>query len=88
VESESVLHIARCFLGRVGTGAGWCRRLGRDAQPTWGGAATFGGIHFYTQWFERLRATPKMVIAAGVIAVAIAFALWRYNQRQSAAVMV
>jgi iron complex transport system permease protein len=50
-------------------------------------AATFGGIHFYTQWFERLRATPEMVIAAGVIAVAIAFALWRYNQRQSAVVM-
>ena len=48
-------------------------------------AATFGGIHFYTQWFERLRATPEMVIAAGVIAVAIAFALWRYNQQQSAA---
>jgi len=49
-------------------------------------AATFGGIHFYTQWFERLSATPEMVIAAGVVAVAIAFALWRYNQRQSAAV--
>ena len=48
-------------------------------------AATFGGIHFYTQWFERLRATPEMVIAAGVIAVAMAFALWRYNQRQGAA---
>ena len=49
-------------------------------------AATFGGIHFYTQWFERLRATPEMVIAAGIIAVAIAFALWRYNQRQRAVV--
>jgi hypothetical protein len=48
-------------------------------------AATFGGIHFYTQWFERLRAAPEMVIAAGIIAVAIAFALWRYNEQQSAA---
>ena len=48
-------------------------------------AATFGGIHFYTQWFERLRATPEMVIAAGIIAVAIAFALWRYNQQKSVA---
>jgi hypothetical protein len=48
-------------------------------------AATFGGIHFYTQWFERLRATPEMVMAAGIIAVAIAFALWRYNQQQTAA---
>src|SRR5262245_25696577 len=48
-------------------------------------AATFGGIHFYTQWFERLRATPEMVIAGGIIAVAIAFALWRYNQQQGVA---
>jgi iron complex transport system permease protein len=48
-------------------------------------AATFGGIHFYTQWFERMRATPEMVIVGGVIAVAIAFALWRFNQRQSEA---
>lgn len=44
-----------------------------------------GIVHFYTRWFERLRATPEMVIAAGVIAVAIAFALWRFNQRQIAA---
>jgi hypothetical protein len=47
-------------------------------------AATFAGIHFYTQWFERLRATPEMVIAAGVIAIAFAFGLWWYNQLQSA----
>jgi hypothetical protein len=26
-----------------------------------------------------------MVIAAGIVAVAIAFALWRYNQRQGTA---
>jgi len=51
-------------------------------------AATFGGIHFYTQWFERLRATPEMVIAAGILAVAVAFALWRYNQQQSPAPML
>jgi iron complex transport system permease protein len=50
--------------------------------------AVFGGIHFYTQWFQRLNATPEIVIAAGVIAVAIAFALWRYNQTQSAALRV
>jgi hypothetical protein len=29
-----------------------------------------------------------MLIAAGIIAVAIAFALWRYNQRQSAPAVV
>ena len=42
--------------------------------------ATFGAIHFYTQWFERLDASPATVIAGGIIAVAIAFLLWRYNQ--------
>jgi iron complex transport system permease protein len=47
-------------------------------------AATFAGIHFYTQWFERLRATPEMVVAAGVIAVGLAFGMWRYNERQGA----
>ena len=48
-------------------------------------AATFAGIHFYTQWFERLQASPEAVMIAGVIAVAIAFALWRYNQGRQAA---
>ncbi len=49
-------------------------------------AATFAGIHFYTQWFERLKASPEAVMIAGVIAVAIAFALWRYNQGRLASV--
>lgn len=48
-------------------------------------AATFASIHLFTQWFERLRTTPETVIAAGAVAVAIAFALWRYNQRAQAA---
>jgi hypothetical protein len=38
-------------------------------------AATFGGIHFYTQWFEGLRTTPQMMIAAGIVAVAVQCAL-------------
>jgi iron complex transport system permease protein len=66
-------------LALVGVGAWGAMHSRRGAVNM---AATFGGIHFYTQWFERLRATPEMVIAAGIIAVAIAFALWRYNQRQ------
>jgi hypothetical protein len=48
-------------------------------------AATFASIHFFTQWFERLKTAPETVIAAGAIAVAIAFALWRYNQKAQAA---
>jgi hypothetical protein len=41
--------------------------------------ATFGAIHFYTQWFERLGAEPLAILMAGVIVVAIAVGLWRYN---------
>jgi iron complex transport system permease protein len=41
--------------------------------------ATFGAIHFYTQWFERLGAEPLTILLAGVIVVAIAVGLWRYN---------
>ena len=40
-----------------------------------------------SEMFERLSATPEMVIAAGIIAVAFAFGLWRYNQRQGAAMV-
>ena len=38
-------------------------------------AATFGAIHFYTQWFEKLGATPVSVLLGGVIMLAIALAL-------------
>jgi hypothetical protein len=69
-------------LALVGVGA-WAAQQNR--RGTVNMAATFGGIHFYTQWFERLSATPQSVIAAGVIAVLIAFALWRYNQRRISA---
>jgi len=80
--SRNVFSVAWA-LALAGIGA-WGAMHGR--RGTVNMAATFGGIHFYTQWFERLRATPEMVIAAGVIAVAVAFALWRYNQRQAPAV--
>jgi iron complex transport system permease protein len=41
--------------------------------------AAFGAIHFSTQWFERLGAEPLSVMAGGVLIVAVAAALWRYN---------
>jgi iron complex transport system permease protein len=46
-------------------------------------AATFGAIHFYTQWFERLGAQPRAIIIAGLTIVAVAVALWRYNVARS-----
>jgi len=42
-------------------------------------AAVFGAIHFYTQWFERLHATPWSILIAGIITVGFAVGLWKYN---------
>ena len=44
-------------------------------------AAVFGAIHLYTQWFERLGATPGAVVIAGLVAIAGALALWQVNNR-------
>jgi iron complex transport system permease protein len=41
----------------------------------------FGGIHFYTQWFERLGASPGTVLLAGLIALGFAFGLRMLNAR-------
>jgi iron complex transport system permease protein len=53
----------------------------RNQRGMMNAVVVFGAIHFYTQWFENLRTTPLTVILGGVIAVAIAFGLWRYNQK-------
>lgn len=49
-------------------------------------AAAFGAIHFYTQWFERLGATPASVLLAGLLMLAVALALWSFNRRPAAPV--
>ena len=41
--------------------------------------ATFGGIHFYTQWFENMGATPGTVLIAGLLALAFAAGLRSVN---------
>ncbi len=43
-------------------------------------AAVFGGIHFYTQWFERLGANAFSVLTGGVILIAVALALRAFNR--------
>lgn len=43
--------------------------------------AVFGAIHFYTQWFERLGATPVSVLAGGVVLLLAAMALRRFNRK-------
>jgi iron complex transport system permease protein len=45
--------------------------------------AVFGGIHFYTQFFERLNASPGAIFLAGLSAIAMALALVRYNRNGS-----
>jgi iron complex transport system permease protein len=42
--------------------------------------AIFGGIHFYTQFFERLGATPWSMLLGGVVLLALALGLRRVNQ--------
>jgi iron complex transport system permease protein len=42
--------------------------------------AVFAGIHLYTQWFERLGATPGTVLVAGLLALGFALALRLVNQ--------
>ncbi len=44
--------------------------------------AVFGAIHFYTQWFERLGAQPASVLLAGILALALTFALKHWNAQQ------
>jgi hypothetical protein len=48
--------------------------------------AVFGAIHFYTQWFERLGATPASVLLGGLLILAFAFGLWQFNRRRIDAV--
>ncbi|MEZ5989284.1 MAG: hypothetical protein R3F30_09215 [Planctomycetota bacterium] len=47
--------------------------------------ATFGGIHFYTQYFEWLGGTPGSILAAGIVALGIALGLIRYNNPRASA---
>jgi hypothetical protein len=46
----------------------------------------FGAIHFYTQLFERLGASPGAFLASGIAALGIAFFIVRYNRMAKKAV--
>lgn len=45
--------------------------------------AIFAGIHFYTQWFEHLGATPGTVLLAGVLALGFALVLKHVNTKMA-----
>jgi hypothetical protein len=70
-----VVGWAVCLVAAGILGARWNRRWLVNA------AATFGAIHLYTQWFERLGASPISLIAAGLTLIAIACTLIYYNRR-------
>jgi len=46
--------------------------------------AVFGGIHFYTQWFENLGASPGTILFAGLIALVLAVTLKSVNAQMKA----
>jgi hypothetical protein len=48
-------------------------------------AAVFAAIHFYTQWFERLGATPLAILLGGLILLGVAIGLWSFNRRAGTA---
>jgi hypothetical protein len=43
-------------------------------------AAVFGAIHFYTQWFDKLGAGPVSFLLGGLLMLAFALGLWRFNR--------
>jgi hypothetical protein len=45
--------------------------------------ATFGGIHFYTQWFEYLGASPGTLLVAGLLALGFAIGLRSINTKMT-----
>ncbi len=61
----------------VGAGI-WAAREGRRWVLNL--VASFGAIHFFSQWFVRLEATPVSVLLGGVAALGFALVLWRTNQ--------
>jgi hypothetical protein len=61
----------------------WAMRAGRAWLVNT--VAVFGAIHFYTQWFEKLGATPLSVLVAGVALLLAALALRRFNRKPTVA---
>ena len=62
---------------------GWA--ASKDKRWVVNTAAVFGSIHFYTQWFERLGATPGSLVTAGIIALGILYGFRSYNRTYSKA---
>lgn len=64
-------------VGLIVTGA-WAARANRRWVVNL--LAVFGAIHFYSQYFERVGATPGSIFFAGLVAIAIGFGIVWYNR--------
>lgn len=83
------LHRAGVGIPAIAFAMAWA--VGLTGMAVWSGrtnqrwalilAAVFAGIHFYTQWFERLGAAPVAVLLAGLAMLGFSVFLWRLNQR-------
>ena len=60
----------------IATGV-WAARQGRRWVVNL--CAVFGSIHFYTQYFEYLKASAGSILVAGLVALGIALSIRRYN---------
>ncbi len=76
VRLSAVGFAAAWAIGLIGVGS-WAARANRRFVVNT--AATFFAINFYTQWFERLGAEPLSIALGGLLVIAIAAGLWRYN---------
>jgi hypothetical protein len=69
-------------------GIGWAAALaavgywGVKANRRWvvNVCAVFAAIHFYTQWFDKLGPNPFAFFLGGLLMLAFALALWRFNK--------
>jgi iron complex transport system permease protein len=77
---SDVVFVVLWALALMAVGAWGVRTNRRFVVNT---AVVFAAIHFYTQWFERLGAMPSTIIISGVIAIALAVGLWKYNRLEA-----
>lgn len=73
----SSIHFSIAWALALAAVAAWAVRANRRFVVNL--AAVFGGIHFYTQWFERLGATPVSLLVGGLLVLAFAGGLWKLN---------
>jgi len=68
----------------IGVLVAGARAWKRDRRWMVNVVTVFGAIDLYTQWFERLGASPSSVLVAGLAALGLAIALKAFNARPSA----